>query len=37
MGPGLEGKAQPVDSGGCLYLSGDAWGVFGVTQFPQHF
>ena len=23
MGPGLEGKTQPVDGGGCLYLSGD--------------
>ena len=34
MGPGLEGKTQPVDGGGCLYLSGDIWGVFGVTQFP---
>ena len=37
MGPGLEGKTQPVDGGGCFYLSGDVWGVFEVTQFPQHF
>ena len=37
VGPGLAGRAQLVNGGECFYLSGDIWGVFVVTQFPQHF
>ena len=33
----LERVTQSVDGGGCLYLSGDVWGVPEGIQFPQHF